>query len=338
MPPKHTKSEIRSNGEIRAVDEEGIFEGYVTVWGTLDSYGSTFKRGAFTKTLQENGSKVKILWNHQQEVIGKALEIYEDDHGLFVRAQLIQSVQRGKETFELMKEKAIDGISFGFRAINEKFIEGVRNITEVALMEISPVIFPANQNALVTDVRAVDFSAMVSSAELNRKGSLLIYTLEDALWEAWWEDSPDEVVSSVNAILNSFTTAYSQWITEYFTNMAEDEERALPFRNDLAKEFHSAFGKTTLSEVASTTSLTISEARALRSGELIAARDKLNGLSTQLQDEFRKHRLVEVEKLFNELRDDFTDAEKQRLGNLLSVEEQPNEVVNFLTSFRQSLK
>ena len=114
--------------EIRA-DGEGTFEGYIAVWDTVDSYQSTFKRGAFKKTIQERFDKIKILWNHDSdEVIGKVTDIREDDHGVFVQGQLVTTVVRAAEVFELLKASAIDTLSFGFRTVTEKWEDGVRAI------------------------------------------------------------------------------------------------------------------------------------------------------------------------------------------------------------------
>jgi len=86
--------------ELRADDSEaGIIEGYIAVWGTVDSYNSSFQQGCFKKTIENRMNKIKVLWNHDTEQpIGKLTEIREDDHGLFVRAQLITDVNKASET------------------------------------------------------------------------------------------------------------------------------------------------------------------------------------------------------------------------------------------------
>src|SRR5574340_848001 len=59
--------EFRSS-ELRAAAEEGVIEGYIAKWGQVDSYGTVFDKGAFTKTLRERANKVRALWNHEDEV------------------------------------------------------------------------------------------------------------------------------------------------------------------------------------------------------------------------------------------------------------------------------
>lgn len=53
--------------EIKAVNEDGLFSGYASVFEEIDSYRDIVKRGAFEKTLAESESKgraVPILWQH----------------------------------------------------------------------------------------------------------------------------------------------------------------------------------------------------------------------------------------------------------------------------------
>jgi len=47
--------EVRSAGEVRAIEPDGQFEGYIAVWDTVDDFNSTFARGAFKKTIEERG-------------------------------------------------------------------------------------------------------------------------------------------------------------------------------------------------------------------------------------------------------------------------------------------
>src|SRR5574340_647613 len=215
--------EFRSS-ELRAAAEEGVIEGYIAKWGQVDSYGTVFDKGAFAKTLRERANKVRALWNHEDEVIGKPFDLREDDIGLFGRIKLVLSVQRARETYELAKADAIDGFSFGFKTIADAWVGGVRHIKEVALYEISPVIFPANENAEITGVRnmpnptefrAEDFAATYADTELSRRRGLLMSVLEDTLWDIWYgQDSysgnADAVKQKISDCLAKFSAARSE--------------------------------------------------------------------------------------------------------------------------------
>tara|TARA_Y100000114_G_C11628768_1_gene263377 strand:- start:242 stop:724 length:483 start_codon:yes stop_codon:yes gene_type:complete len=100
-----------------------------------------------------------MLFQHKtDEPIGVFEDIREDEKGLFVKGRLALGTQKGRETYELLKLGALDGMSIGFRADPKKqgYNEnkrGVRTLKEVDLMEISLVTFPMNEEALVQSVK-----------------------------------------------------------------------------------------------------------------------------------------------------------------------------------------
>ncbi len=142
--------------QVRAVEgSDGIFEGYAIVWDVIDSYGTRFKKGCCSKTLDERGDKIKILNQHNtNEPIGKPLAMAEDDIGLHVRGQLVAGVQKADEMRALMDAQVIDGLSIGFSTLQEKPGKLARDITEIKLYEFSPVTFPSNEEAAITGFRA----------------------------------------------------------------------------------------------------------------------------------------------------------------------------------------
>lgn len=136
--------------EIQA--DEGIVDAYLTAWDTIDSYKTSFQRGCFKKTFENRANKIRLLWNHS-DLAGKVLECHEDDYGPFVRVQFNLNTETGKRAFEHIKAGDVDAFSFGFNVINDKWDNGVRTFTEVKVLECSPVLFPANEMAVITDVR-----------------------------------------------------------------------------------------------------------------------------------------------------------------------------------------
>ena len=140
-------------------EQEGVFSGYASTFGNVDNGNDIVAKGAFTKSLAERpASKVKLLSQHKtDEPIGIFTEVFEDSKGLFVRGKLALGTQKGRETYELMKLGAIDGMSIGFRANPEKQIynesKRTRTLKEVQLLEISLVTFPMNERAMVQSVK-----------------------------------------------------------------------------------------------------------------------------------------------------------------------------------------
>ena len=136
------------------VHDDGTFEGYLSTFGNIDSYGDVIRQGAFKKTIAENGT-FPTLWQHDTyEPIGRFAELREDDYGLWVKGELNQDTQRGREAYALLKQGALNGLSIGFSTLKDSWDGDVRNIQEIKLWEGSLVTFPANELARVTSVRS----------------------------------------------------------------------------------------------------------------------------------------------------------------------------------------
>lgn len=342
------KKEYRSSVcEVRASEEEGIIEGYVAVWNTVDSYNSTFQRGCFTKTIQERGARIKLLWNHKEEVIGKLLELREDDHGLFVRAKLTLTVQRGRETFELIKDAAIDTFSFGFRTIKDKWVGAVRHITEVALFEISPVIFEANENAAITGVRnmptdqelrAQEYHETYANIELNRRRYMIMAALEYTLDDIFYGEAEAAMLhAKVEDCLTKFSASFLQFVSDYIA--ATDEQRASTFdQRKLAFRNHLKSLNKTPEQFAATTEFNIDEVRALLQGNLAeVAPAKVATLPEEVRQALAQSRAERVELLCSELRAGLSEAERDRINGLLNPPVAVAPLVDHLRVFRESL-
>ncbi|MGD9545213.1 MAG: HK97 family phage prohead protease [Methylocystis sp.] len=138
-------------------NEAGVFSGYASLFGVVDSGGDMVMAGAFARSLIKRGAAgVKMLWQHQAaEPIGTWVSIVEDSHGLNVEGRLDLSVARAREALSLMRKGAIDGLSIGFRtlrATTEKS-SGVRRLHEIDLWEISVVTFPMLSQARIGAVK-----------------------------------------------------------------------------------------------------------------------------------------------------------------------------------------
>jgi hypothetical protein len=150
--------------ELKALTDEGTFEGYAAIFGNVDQGGDRIVPGAFAKSLKKggHGGSVKMLWNHSPlEPIGVWEELTEDAKGLFGRGKLILEVAKAKEVHALIKAKAIGGLSIGYRTVRDAIEQGVRMIKEADLYEISPVTFPMNTGAKITAVKAEGLGDLV---------------------------------------------------------------------------------------------------------------------------------------------------------------------------------
>lgn len=141
----------------REPDQDGMFEGYASVFGIVDQGMDVVERGAFAKSLG-SGRKVKMLWQHDtSQPIGVWDEIREDERGLYVKGRLLKDVAKGAEAMALLRAGAIDSMSIGYRTV-EAVAEGsgrVRKLMELELYEVSLVTFPMLPAAKVTGVKSI---------------------------------------------------------------------------------------------------------------------------------------------------------------------------------------
>jgi len=161
--------EVRSFAmQIKATGEDGMIEGYGSVFGVADSYDDVIARGAFAASLKAHkaaGTMPAMLWQHEaDEPIGVWTEMSEDAKGLKVRGQLCLDTSCGKEAYALLKMGALNGLSIGFisRQWSYDTETDIRTLTEVDLWEVSLVTFPANESARVIGVKASDVAGITS--------------------------------------------------------------------------------------------------------------------------------------------------------------------------------
>lgn len=145
----------------KSVKEDGTFEAYASVFDVQDSDGHVIKPGAFKAGLDKlkgNGQLLKMLWHHNRhEPIGVYTHAEEDSKGLFVVGKYTKGVQRADETRLLMMDGAVDSVSIGGYVIkaDEDRKTYALTIHELELREVSPVSFPALDQARVVSVKSL---------------------------------------------------------------------------------------------------------------------------------------------------------------------------------------
>ena len=165
-------------GELIDADEKaGIIKGYGSYFGNKDSDNDVIMKGAYKKTIAENGDRVKYLYQHDMnQPIGKMTELYEDEKGLVFVAEIAKT-QLGKDVIELMKSGVITENSVGIMPIQKQNKDDYREITEVKLYEISAVTLAANDQAKILDVKGnIDVEKLSKRydnlSKLIRKGDI----------------------------------------------------------------------------------------------------------------------------------------------------------------------
>jgi HK97 family phage prohead protease len=161
--------------EVRLADTDaktGTFSGYGAYFANEDAYGDVIERGAFAETLSEwktSGKLPPMLLQHGGGFLGGADDLvpvgkwesmHEDSKGLRVQGKLFAlNTERGQYIHEGLKEGVLDGLSIGFRVREYKRGtkpgEPERMLTNIDLVEVSIVTFPANPKARVTSVKTL---------------------------------------------------------------------------------------------------------------------------------------------------------------------------------------
>ncbi|TVR10461.1 MAG: HK97 family phage prohead protease [Salinarimonadaceae bacterium] len=152
--------------------QDGEFEGYASLFDVPDLTRDVVRPGAFAGSLTRRGAAgVRMLWQHDPgEPIGSWLDIREDRRGLFVRGRLNLAVARAREVHALIRERAVDGLSIGFRVqrSTKERATGRRILEQVDLWEISIVTFPMLPAARVSQVKGVDGLALAIRKAADR--------------------------------------------------------------------------------------------------------------------------------------------------------------------------
>lgn len=145
--------------------DTGRFSGYASTFNTINCYDSRVIKGAFEETAKliksqiGLGKPLKLLWSHNAEDIpvGYIDVLFEDDTGLFVEGCLdIENNQEAKSLYSCLKNGTVDAMSIGAYVIDYEIADdGICNLTQLDLREISLCNFPADDNARVSIVCSV---------------------------------------------------------------------------------------------------------------------------------------------------------------------------------------
>ena len=172
--------------EIKELTEEGKFTGYGSTFGGKPDFGGDIiMAGAFADTIRKDGkfgNGISMLFQHNHDrPNGKWMEISENKKGLKVDGQLALKTKDGAETYEFMKLGILNSLSIGYESLKidseglsvpfEDAIEWdddkhIRYLKKLDLWEISPVLFPMNPRANITNVKdAIELSKTVREME-----------------------------------------------------------------------------------------------------------------------------------------------------------------------------
>lgn len=220
--------------EVKALQEDGSFEGILASYNTVDLGGDKILPGAFTKTMQEKGGEVPMLWQHNADEPIGMLQLSDSPEGLLVKGQLLMDLDYAKKAYILLKAGVIKGLSIGFSTIKKDMQEGVRILKEIKLYEGSVVTFPMNEHCMVTAVKKEngaievkdDFNGELSTIQLQDAGYQMFSALFGAIGSTIWNEalSKDEAVNGVKTCIDQFANSYMSYLPMYLDWISDETD------------------------------------------------------------------------------------------------------------------
>ncbi|WBY16835.1 HK97 family phage prohead protease [Erythrobacteraceae bacterium WH01K] len=123
------------------------FAGYAALFGTPDAARDTIHPGAFRRTLATRSEPLPLYWQHRPDQrIGWIERAEEDERGLRVVARIDNPASRPAH---LLASRAVDGLSFGYRARASRDDPAGRQLDDIDLFEVSLVTHPLQDGARV---------------------------------------------------------------------------------------------------------------------------------------------------------------------------------------------
>ena len=205
--------------EIKADEQTGAITGYFSTYDREpDSYGDVIAPGAFTDTIKarkESGHPFPLCWNHDLDQIIGTVDpdnIEDTDKGPLMTASFF-STQLAQEKREIVKSGAVYQFSFAYDVLEAGPVElegGVKanELRKLDLFEISIVPIPANQNAVMTDVKAEVKTVTVNVVpELDEKALDAVLIKAGRRNRKTDEDAIKQIISLAQSLLDEVNEA-----------------------------------------------------------------------------------------------------------------------------------
>ena len=152
--------------EVKA-DEAGVITGYFSTYDREpDSYGDVIAPGAFTDTIKarkESGHPFPLCWNHDLDQIIGSVDpdnITDTDKGPLMTASFFDT-PLAQEKRAIVKSGVVYQFSFAYDVLEAGPVEledgtKANELRKLDLFEVSIVPIPANQNAVMTEIKSED--------------------------------------------------------------------------------------------------------------------------------------------------------------------------------------
>ena len=171
-------------------DDAGEFSGLAST-DDLDLHGDIVEPKAFKDCIKATGGRCKLLWNHDSHSlpVGMIEEMEIVKGGMMVKGRLTMKNQKPRELRECLRDGSVSQMSIGFWTLDSEAAhkdgDQYRIIKKLELREISLVNFPANPNAVVTDVKSIrEWESSLRDEGLSRKNAEIGGAIASAVFKA----------------------------------------------------------------------------------------------------------------------------------------------------------
>jgi HK97 family phage prohead protease len=119
--------------ELRSSAEGRIIEGYAVPYGEwttirepMRTYKERFQNGAFAGSVADRAERIKLLLNHDHQVlpVGRSLALREEPRGLFAQFLVARNAE-GEALMGLVQDRIVDSFSVSFRPVKDTLQDGV---------------------------------------------------------------------------------------------------------------------------------------------------------------------------------------------------------------------
>ena len=220
-----------------SISENGEFEGYISTYYDVDSYGTYFMPGAWDRSIERfnSGEVIPVLWSHDRKMpLGKCTELRSDEKGLWAHGKLTMEDPQAQTAYAHMKDGSVLGLSVGFEmdydSVEYNQDLDAYGIADADLMEYSVVVFPANPNAKITQVKS-SHDHDIGENDMNLKDQI------DAMNKAIEEirtaanSASDAEISKRDAEIASLKTQIAQ-LSNPITGTAQTEDPSKQYEKD----------------------------------------------------------------------------------------------------------
>jgi hypothetical protein len=241
--PPEMKGSMRDNTErknfgidLKTLTDEGTFEGSLSVYDFIDAGGDIVEPGAFAKSINENGGKIPLLWQHELKSPVGVGYLTDSGDALECKGVLNLEMPQAREAHSMMKFLQRHGLhigmSIGYVTIKDTVEKGIRRLKELKLLEGSLVTLPMNRLCMVHDVKSAadaqvhkDFQGNLETLQVSAMKYQLMAafarTIDEVLYDYDERRSREQKEAALTQAFRDFENAFRSFIPRWMDYAGE---------------------------------------------------------------------------------------------------------------------